>query len=148
MGRRKKSGRDRGGREKSGRVAADGAGFGGSLGDLLRAQGLASGASDPAPGAAAPTGPAPAVPTADDLSGLGKIVVRRTRKGRGGRTVTLIEGIDALSDSERKALAAAARKAMGAGSRVEDLTVVVQGDLGPRLAVWLEARGARRVIVS
>lgn len=126
------------------RVAADGAGFGGSLGDLLRAKGLA-----PAAPSAEPAGaPAAEAPAGDDLSRLPKLVVRRTRKGRGGRTVTLIEGLDPLPAAEREALAKAARKALGAGARVEGEVVAVQGDVGDRLADWLRARGARRVVVS
>lgn len=126
------------------RVAADGAGFGGSLGDLLRAKGLA-----PAAPSAEPAGaPVAEAPGGDDLSRLPKLVVRRTRKGRGGRTVTLIEGLDPLPAAEREALAKAARKALGAGARVEGEVVAVQGDVGDRLADWLRARGARRVVVS
>ncbi len=147
MGRRKKN------REKS-RPAVDGAGFGGSFGDLLRASGLApsgSAAAEPSAAEPSPAEPSPAEPsgaTAADLSALGKLIVRRTRKGRGGRTVTLIEGLDDLPERERRALAAAARKALGTGARLEETTVAVQGDVGPRLADWLRARGARRVIVS
>lgn len=133
-------------REKKTRVEADGAGFGGSFGDLLRARGLAPAA--PSPDADDDPPPPDERPIADDLSALGKLVVRRTRKGHGGRTVTLIEGIDALTDTQRAELAAAARKALGAGARVEETSVVVQGDVGPRLAEWLRGRGARRVVVS
>lgn len=134
------------GRKKKGRVQADGSGFGGSLGDLLRAQGLAPNAP-PAP-TPADAAPSPAGLSADDLSTLPKLVVRRTRKGRGGRTVTLIEGIEPLPTPEREALAAAARKALGAGARVEGESVAVQGDLRDRLADWLRERGARRVVVA
>lgn len=138
------------GRKKKGRVSADGSGFGGSLGDLLRAQGLApsAGADGEASAADEASEPASDGPSAADLSALPKLVVRRTRKGRGGRTVTLIEGIEALPPAEREALAAAARKALGAGARVEEEAVAVQGDPGDRLADWLRDRGARRVVVA
>lgn len=148
MGRRKKNGgrkTQRSGGSK--RVDASGSGFGGSLGDLLRAQGLAPTGAVESPEPAAPEPPTSG-PSADDLSALGKVVVRRTRKGRGGRTVTLIEGLDDLPADQRDALASAARKALGTGARVEEASVAVQGDVGPRLADWLRARGARRVIVS
>lgn len=150
MGRRKKTDR-----AKSAQVSADGAGFGGSFGDLLKASGLAPAAPASSEAASDSTASDSTTPnstaptrTADDLSRMGKLVVRRTRKGRGGRTVTLIEGLDDLPPAEREALAAAARKALGTGARLEELTVVVQGDVGPRLADWLRARGARQVVVS
>lgn len=135
------------GRQKKTRVEADGAGFGGSLGDLLRARGL----DVPSPSATpeAPAAPAPAAGfSVDDLSSLSKLVVRRTRKGRGGRTATLVEGLEALAPADREALAGALRKALGTGAKVEGEVVAVQGDVGPRLSDWLQARGVRRVVVS
>lgn len=131
------------------KVAADGAGFGGSLGDLLRARGLAPAeASEPASDAA----PAPetrAEPAAgSSLAALPKIILRRTRKGHGGRTVTLIEKLEPLPPAELEALARDVRHGLGTGARVEGDAIVVQGDVADRLAPWLTARGARRIVVS
>lgn len=124
----------------------DGAGFGGSFGDLLRAQGLAPAASAEPP---EPAESDTAEPPADaDLTTLSKIVLRRTRKGRGGRTATLIEGIDALSPAARDQLARDIRKALGTGATLDGDVIVVQGDIRDRLADWLEGQGARRIVKS
>lgn len=129
------------------KVAADGAGFGGSLGDLLRAQGIAPAAeSKPEPAAATPATPEPAA--GPHLAALPKIILRRTRKGHGGRTVTLIEKLDSLAPADREALARDVRHGLGTGARVEGDAIVVQGDVADRLTPWLTARGARRIVVS
>ena len=72
------------------------------------------------------------------------IRLKRERKGRGGKTVTLIEGLE-LPANELSLLAKAVRKAMGAGAKVEGAIIVVQGDIGERLMPWLEGEGAPRV---
>lgn len=123
----------------------DGAGFGGSFGDLLRAQGLAP--SEPA-SPPDPTPAEPAPPADADLTSLPKIVLRRTRKGRGGRTATLVEGLDPLPAAAREQLARDMRKALGTGATLEGDVIVVQGDIRDRLADWLEGRGARRIVKS
>lgn len=132
------------GRRKKERVKTDGSGFGGSFGDLLAARGLA-----PATPAESPSSPTPTPAPADtvDLARAGKIVLRRTRKGRGGRWVTLVEGLDA-SPKALDTLARELRKALGAGAKVEGTHIVVQGDVGDRLAALLRARGARQLVVS
>ena len=60
-----------------------------SLGDLLRQRGVTAGHGAPP----APASPAPAKEPALDFGGATKIVLRRERKGHGGKTVTVIEGL-------------------------------------------------------
>ena len=72
-------------------------------------------------------------------------VVRRERKQRGGKTVTVVARLG-LGDGELKALAREMAKALGCGARVEGEDVVIQGDQVERAAAWLERRGARRVV--
>lgn len=108
---------------------------GGGFGDLLKAKGLVdTGTADAAPETAVegPDGP--------DLAG--KVVVRRTRKGRGGKTVTLVQGAGGDLDVLAKQL----RKGLGTGARVEDGEIVVQGDVVDRVVEKLEALGAGRVV--
>ncbi|OPZ86656.1 MAG: translation initiation factor Sui1 [bacterium ADurb.Bin429] len=104
------------------------------LGDLLAARGYA-------------TIPESSVPPADEstLAGQGKLVLRRERKGRGGKTVTLLTGL-ALPPARMEALARALRKALGCGSSVEGTMIVLQGDIAPRAEEWLRARGAKQVV--
>ena len=71
-----------------------------------------------------------------------KVVVRHERKGHGGKTVTVVEGI---LPAARAGLVQELKRKLGCGAREEDGTVVLQGDLVDRAARWLEARGARVV---
>ena len=136
----------------------------GSLGDLLAKAGLevrdATAASGPGPARMASSG-VEVDDRADDadrasargagaaggldLAGAGKLVVRRERKGRGGKTVTVIEGLPFAALPE---FARALKKSLGCGATVEDRSLVLLGDLGERAREWLAARGARRVVVG
>lgn len=109
----------------------------GSFGDLLAKVGLqASPESEQEAEASAPEEPvAP--------RWAPKVVLRRTRKGRGGRTVTLIEGIEAGHDE----VLAQVKEKLGVGARREGDDVVVQGDQVDRLAKWLEGLDAVRKVV-
>jgi translation initiation factor 1 len=76
-------------------------------------------------------------------SSAAKIVVRREKKGRGGKTVTRVSGLTA---DERAPLAKQMKRVLGCGATVEGDDVVLLGSLVDRAADWLEARGARRVV--
>lgn len=78
----------------------------------------------------------------EDLRGL-KASLRIERKGRRGKTVTLVSGL-ALRESALDELARKMKKAMGCGASIEERAVVVlQGDNRERLRLWLESRGVR-----
>lgn len=100
-----------------------------------------------------PAAPAPAEPAAASPAApvkklyAGKIVVRREKKGRGGKTVTCIEGLTA-SPNELEALATRLKKALGCGATLEGRTLVLLGDLTVRAKAWLEADGAKQVILG
>ena len=105
----------------------------------------------PPKGATSPETP-PASPAAaggtsrgPDLSGCAKLVLRRERKGRGGKTVTVIDG---LPQRDLDELVRAMKKALGCGASVEGEALVLLGDLAERASDWLVARGARRVVVG
>jgi translation initiation factor 1 len=118
---------------------------GASLGELLRQRGVHVGEAPPAaPPAAAPPS---AVVAEVDLAACGKLVVRRERKGHGGKTVTIIDGL-ALPAAALDAVARALRIAFGCGSRVDNGRVVLQGERGEPVAAWLRARGGRRVVLG
>jgi len=75
----------------------------------------------------------------------GKIVLRREKKGRGGKTVTRISGLPAQRLDE---LCKKMKKALGCGARVEGDDLVLLGQLTERGAEWLRAAGATRVVMG
>lgn len=81
-----------------------------------------------------------------DLNRQKNLHLRVERKGRGGKTVTLLGGFktgagaptkDALED-----LVGQLKRALGCGASLEDDTIVLQGDQRDRAASWLSAQGA------
>ncbi|AKF05924.1 translation initiation factor [Sandaracinus amylolyticus] len=88
--------------------------------------------------------PAPSAPAAKDPFAA-KIVVAKSRKGRGGKTVTTIAGI---AEHALEAITKELKHALGTGATIEDGEIVVQGEHGPRIKQWLEQRGAKRVVLG
>lgn len=76
-----------------------------------------------------------------------KLVVRRERKGHGGKTVTRIEGLRGTA-TELEAIAKELKRALGCGATVDASDVLVQGDQSDRVVTLLQARGANKVIVG
>lgn len=75
-----------------------------------------------------------------------KIVIRKTRKGRGGKTVTVIAGI---TDAKRRdELAKELRTALGCGVKAQGGEIIAQGAQEVRVREFLEARGATRVVMG
>lgn len=107
------------------------------LGDLLKAKGFA----------ATPEPPAKADDAGFALAKSTKIVVRREKKGRGGKTVTVVSGVE-LPVAKLELLARALRKGLGCGSTLEGAAIVLQGDITDRARAWLEAHGAKKVVVG
>ncbi len=93
---------------------------------------------------AGPTRAAPDAPKKDDPFEA-KVVVASTKKGRGGKTVTLVTGI---KPSAREVMARDLKKALGCGATLEDDAIALHGDVGDRVRPWLEARGAQRLVVG
>ena len=110
------------------------------MGALLAAKGLARSA------AALPEPPAPA-PKRDmvDVSAPPKIVLRIERKGHGGKTTTVVEGLVG-SEAALDEFARDVKRGLGVGVSVDEGRLVVQGDQRDRLKAFLEARGARRIV--
>lgn len=78
---------------------------------------------------------------------VGKIVVAKSKKGRGGKTVTCVRGVDA-NQAQLELLAKELRQALGCGSMVEEGEILVQGEQTERVAKWLEGQGAKRVVIG
>ncbi len=109
------------------------------LADLLRSQGL----EVPEPNTPAPEVPAPPeqVSLATIVARSPKLRLRVERKGRRGKTVTLIEGLQGTQD-ELGRVAQALRKALGCGAGQEESTLVLQGKQLERARAWLRKHGS------
>ncbi|MEL6543312.1 MAG: translation initiation factor [Myxococcota bacterium] len=80
----------------------------------------------------------PDTPSRGASEGVAKqrVILRRQKKGRGGKTVTTIEGI-----SRDDAFAKRVRAQLGTGAKWEEDELVVQGDQRDRLKELLESDG-------
>jgi translation initiation factor 1 len=65
--------------------------------------------------------------TPSDIKSDGKIRIQREKKGRKGKTVTAVSGLQ-LGENELKALAARLKRRCGTGGSVKDGIVIIQGD--------------------
>jgi len=84
--------------------------------------------------------PGDAAPAPRRPRGDGVARVRREVKGRRGKTVTTIEGID-LADDGLRALAKDLKQLCGTGGSVSDGVIVIQGDHRDVIVSALEGRG-------
>ncbi len=69
----------------------------------------------------------------------GPVRVRRETGGRGGKTVTTVQGLP-LDDAALNALAKQLKAACGSGGTAKDGVVEIQGDHVERVIAWLAAR--------
>ncbi|MBI5847355.1 MAG: translation initiation factor [Nitrospirae bacterium] len=65
--------------------------------------------------------------SADLRNSQQKVLVRLDRKGRGGKSVTVIEGIK-MPQQEKEALLKQLKTAIGTGGTVKDQNLEIQGD--------------------
>ncbi len=110
-----------------------------SLGSLFANAGFAASA-----GVAEEESESASVDLGDGLQNLRKAVLRMERKGRGGKTVTVVSQLS-VDDARLKRIAQELRRALGVGARVEGSDIVLQGDVRERARTWLLAKGVRRV---
>ena len=68
--------------------------------------------------------------------------IRREKKGRGGKTVTVVYGLR-LPPDRLKALGKHLRQACGTGGTVKDGAIEIQGDHRERVAEALQQAGYR-----
>lgn len=72
-------------------------------------------------------GPAGDIPVPSPNPALQKVTVRLDRKQRGGKSVTVIEGLQ-LPVKEREAMLRRLKAGLGTGGTVKDSTLEIQGD--------------------
>ncbi len=94
----------------------------------------------PKPGAANPS-PAPA-------KNRGRVDIRRETGGRGGKTVTVVDGFVGIGLPEKEQLTKKMRAACGCGGTVKDGAIVIQGDQRETVARVLGEAGFRPVLAG
>jgi translation initiation factor 1 len=97
---------------------------------------------DAAP-AAAPAAASATKPAADPKLPA-RAVVAVERKGRGGKTVTLITHLG-LSNDALDAWVTEMKRSLGCGGTREDDAIALQGDQRERAIDWLTRKGVRKV---
>lgn len=105
----------------------------------LRAALPAGEAPSAAPPPAEPLLSSPSRPRAPE-----RAVIRRERKGRGGKDVTCVE-LRGLPDAALPEWLTALKRALGCGGAVEGGALVLQGDQRERVRAWLAEQGVRKI---
>ncbi len=75
-------------------------------------------------------------PTPKSDGGGRRLVIRREKRGRGGKTVTRIAG---LAPTELQPLAVRLKRALGCGATIDGPDILLQGSQLDRAATWLES---------
>ena len=123
------------------RISTDGGhGLGHNPFGALSSAGLP--AATPAP--AAKPASAQAVP----VRNRGRVDIRRETGGRGGKTVTVVDGFTGIGLPEKEQLAKRMRAACGCGGTVKDGAIEIQGDQRETVARILTEAGFRPVFAG
>lgn len=78
----------------------------------------------------------------------GRVDIKRTTAGRGGKTVTLVTGFVGIGLPEKEALCKKMRGACGCGGTVKDGDIEIQGDQREKIAQILGEAGFRPVFAG
>lgn len=114
----------------------------GALDGLSLPPGAPAASSSPAPA------PRPTSVRAEPSKNRGRVEIRRTTAGRGGKTVTLISGFVGIGLPEKEHLAKKMRAACGCGGTVKEGEIEIQGDKREQVAVILTEAGFRPVFAG
>ncbi len=79
-------------------------------------------------------------PAAGQAGGDGIVRVQKESKGRGGKTVTLVTGLN-LNEEKLKKLAGELKRVCGAGGAIKDGVIEIQGDHRDTLIPVLQKEG-------
>ena len=98
------------------------------------------------PASAPPAGRAPAAGARE--RNRGRVDITREKGGRGGKTVTVVDGFTGIGLLEKESLAAKMRAACGCGGTVKEGQIVIQGDQRETVARILSEAGFRPVFAG
>ncbi len=111
--------------------------------------GALSGAGLPQAPKTPPAGAQPAKPAAAAKEkNRGRVDVRRETGGRGGKTVTVVDGFVGIGLPEKETLCKKMRSACGCGGTVKDGAIEIQGDQRETIARILAEAGFRPVMAG
>ena len=132
------------------RIATDGGrGLGQNPFATLTGQGLPeTGNRSPEAGSARPESIRDPHSALRNQKSRGRVDIRRETGGRGGKTVTVIDGFVGIGLPEKEQLAKTIRGACGCGGTVKDGAIVIQGDQRETIARILSDAGFRPVFAG
>jgi translation initiation factor 1 len=78
----------------------------------------------------------------------GRVDITREKGGRGGKTVTVVDGFTGIGLPEKEALAGKMRTACGCGGTVKMGRIEIQGDQREKVAAILTEAGFRPVFAG
>lgn len=78
----------------------------------------------------------------------GRVDILRATAGRGGKTVTIVQGFVGIGLPEKESLAKAMQRACGCGGTVKDGRIEIQGDKREEVAEILRQAGFRPVFAG
>ncbi len=78
----------------------------------------------------------------------GRVEIRRSTAGRGGKTVTLVSGFVGIGLPEKESLSKQMRATCGCGGTVKDGQIEIQGDKREAVAEILAKAGFRPVFAG
>ncbi len=87
-------------------------------------------------------------PTNSPAKNRGRLDLKRTTAGRGGKTVTLVTGFVGIGLPEKESLCKKMRNACGCGGTVKDGDIEIQGDQREKIAQILTGAGFRPVFAG
>ncbi len=99
-----------------------------------------------APSPERPPGPPPRL--APEARNRGRVDITREKGGRGGKTVTVVDGFTGIGLPEKEQLAKRIRAACGCGGTVKDGRIEIQGDQRETVERILAEAGFRPVIAG
>jgi translation initiation factor 1 len=106
-------------------------------------------AAKPVAGLAEPGRPGSTPPaTVSGKKNRGRVDIKRSTAGRGGKTVTLVTGFTGIGLPEKESLAKKMRNACGCGGTVKDGDIEIQGDQREKIAQILTEAGFRPVFAG
>lgn len=99
--------------------------------------------------AQAPAGVAPPVAKKEaPVKNRGRVDITREKGGRGGKTVTVVDGFTGIGLPEKEQLAKKIRNACGCGGTVKEGRIEIQGDQRDTVARILSEAGFRPVFAG